>query len=114
MPPSEAPLKHRRSLARGRFITSLGAIAEECSERIGAVTIAQSVARQLEIPWFSIEMTTQEKLDSRIPSDDIREEDWIARLLSGPSGPRSWSAAALIARPFLETVPQILQSKGIR
>jgi hypothetical protein len=132
------------SLARSRSGMPVGAIAEEYLEGVGADTVAQKLARQLGVPWFSIEMTTQERLDAgileaqsnrpgmfqqhiscRIPSDDLREEAWVSKLLSRSSGTTivvcgylHWAALVMKLRArghtvdqrvFLETVPQIHQ-----
>jgi hypothetical protein len=88
-----------QSLAGSRFVVPLNAIAEEYSERLGSESVAQRLAKQLQIPWFNMDMTTQERSEAgiletqsnrpgmfqpdityRIPSDDIREESWVDKL----------------------------------
>jgi hypothetical protein len=88
------------NIAEMQFFEPLTAIAEEYHEDIGSPTVAQSVAEG-RVPWFNIDMTTEEKqvrgiLEEqekrrrenpfcRVPSDDVREDAWVAKFdaLSG-------------------------------
>lgn len=134
-----------RSLARSRFIASLSAFAEEYSEQIGIESLAQKLAKELEIRWFNIDMTTQERSEAgileaqsnrpgmfqpnvtyRIPSDDIREDAWVEKLVRNTFGTtivvcgylhceslaRKLRAKGYTVdqRVFLETVPEIRQA----
>ncbi len=94
-----------RSLALSRFIAPLGAFAEEYSERIGVESLAQKQAKELQIRWFNIDMTTQERSEAgileaqsnrpgmfqsnvtfRIPADDIRKNAWVEKLIRNAFG----------------------------
>jgi hypothetical protein len=134
-----------QTLAQSRFIVPLGAFAEEYSERIGAESLAQKLAKQLQIQWFNIDMTPQERFEAgildaqsnrpgmfqsnvtfRIPSDDIREERWVEKLIRNASGTTIVICGYLHfesltqklrarghtvdQRVFLETVPEIRQA----
>lgn len=134
-----------RSLAQSRFVEPLGAFAEESSEHAGSPSVAHRLANELQIEWFNIDMTVQERVDAgifeaqsdrpgmfqshityRIPSDDIREEFWITKLLHGTYGTTIvvcgyLHCEALVQklrakghvvdqRVFLETVPEIKQA----
>jgi hypothetical protein len=131
-----------QSLARSRFIVPLGAFAEEYSERIGTESLAQKLAKQLQIQWFNIDMTPQERFEAgildaqsnrpgmfqsnvtyRIPSDDIREDAWVEKLvrsalgttivvcgylhLESLAGKLRAKGHTVDQRIFLETVPEI-------
>ncbi len=131
-----------RSLARSRFIPTLGAFAEEYLERLGAESVAQRLAKQLQIPWFNIDMTASERSEAgiyqaqssrpgmfqanityRIPSDEVREDAWLGKLVTNASGTMIVICGYLHfdsltnklrarghmvdQRVFLETVPEI-------
>ena len=134
-----------QTLAHSRFIVPLGAFAEEYSESIGTESLAQKLAKQLQIQWFNIDMTPQERFEAgildaqsnrpgmfqsnvtyRIPSDDIREDAWVEKLvrsaigttivvcgylhfesLAGKLGAKGYTVDQRI---FLETVPEIRQA----
>ena len=133
-----------RSLARSSFVAPLGAFAEEYSERFGIESPAQKLAKEFKIRWFNIDMTTQERSEAgileaqsnrpgmfqpnvtyRIPSDDIREDAWVEKLVRNASGTsivvcgylhfesraRKLRAKGYTVdqRVFLETVPEIRQ-----
>jgi hypothetical protein len=55
-----------RSLTQSRFFLPLSAIAEEYSPKIGMESIAQRLASDLQISWFNIDMTTEERLKAGI------------------------------------------------
>jgi hypothetical protein len=134
-----------QSLARSRFIVPLRALAEEYLQWFGAESVAQRLANQLQIPWFNIDMTASERSEAgileaqssrpgmfqpnityRIPSDDVREEAWVERLVMNASGTTivicgylhfESLAKKLRARGhtvdqrvYLETVPEIRQA----
>jgi hypothetical protein len=134
-----------RSLTQSRFFLPLGAIAEEYSPKIGPESLAQRLASELQIPWFNIDMTTEERLKAgileaqtnrpgmfqanvtyRIPSDDVREEAWVEKLIKNASGTTIVVCGylhfdALVKklkargqtvdqRVFLEAVPEIRQA----
>ncbi len=88
-----------------RYLEPLTAIAEEYHEAIGATSIAQRLAKERQVQWYNLDMSTEEKykagildeqlnrpdkfqeaITCRIPSDDIREEAWVEKLLKFASG----------------------------
>lgn len=87
------------------FIEPLVAIAEEYHEKIGVSSLAQRLAKDHQLQWFNVDMTTEEKhkagileeqlsrpgmfqeaISYRLPSDDIRENAWVAKLTKASSG----------------------------
>src|ERR1700675_3435356 len=88
-----------RGLLTENFCEPVGAIAEEYHQNIGE-SVAQRVARELGLCWYNIDMTDEERRKAgifeeqswrrdnaftmRVPSDDVREEAWIAKLGTGP------------------------------
>ncbi len=130
-----------RALANQRYFEPLTAIAEEYHDALSGST-AQRLAAERELSWYNLDMTTEEKykagiLDEqysrpkkfqehvtvRVPSDNIREEHWVAKLTSFGSGTTLVICGylhfeALVAklrakghvvdkRVYLETVPDI-------
>jgi hypothetical protein len=130
-----------RAFLQERYIEPLQAIAEEYSEDLGQ-SIAQRIAKEHGgLRWYNVDMTKQEKqvagiLDEqfsrpkpkdgvvfRLPSDDVREDAWIDKLLNSGSGTtlvicgylHSQSLARKLQqkgctvdqRIYLETVPHI-------
>lgn len=131
-----------RTLAQSRFVEPLGAFAEEYSDSIGNSSIAHRLAKEFQIQWYNVDMTLQERVDAgileaqsnrpgmfqshityRIPSDDIREEAWIRKLLQEDLGTTivvcgylhfeslaqklRTAGHTIDQRVFLETVPEI-------
>jgi hypothetical protein len=94
-----------RAWLNKQFIEPLIAIAEEYHQPVGDSSIAQKLAKEYQLQWFNVEMTTEEKqtagilqeqlnrprmfeeaVSCRLPSDDVREEAWAAKLTTGSSG----------------------------
>jgi hypothetical protein len=87
-----------------RFTEPLTAVAEEFHENIGTTSVAQELAQDRRLTWFNIDMTTEEKqaagileeqrnrpapqenVSYRIPSDEIREDAWVEKLINGETG----------------------------
>jgi hypothetical protein len=134
-----------RTLAQSRFVEPLGAFGEEYSDRAANPSIARRLAKELQIEWFNIDMALHERVEAgifeaqrnrpgmfqshityRIPSDDVREEAWIKKLIQSASGTTivvcgylHFEALAqklrakghvVDQRVFLETVPEIRQA----
>ena len=92
-----------RAGASIRFIEPLVAIAEEYHDKIGS-SIGQRLAAELGVHWYNVDMTTEERhkagileeqlsrpistdeIAYRVPSDDVREQAWIEKLISSGSG----------------------------
>lgn len=125
-----------------RYCEPLTAIAEEYHEKIGNSSVAQRLAKEYQLNWYNLDMTTEEKqaagileeqqarprmfregVTCRIPSDEIREEAWISKLVKVGAGTtlvvcgylhfeslvqRLRAAGhAVDKRVYLETVPTI-------
>lgn len=136
-----------RALAEANFEEPLGAIGEEYSLKIAESTAAARLARDLGITWFNFDMTIQErraagifeeqverpgmfqgKVTHRVPSDDIREEEWVKRLTKFGRGTTIVICGYLHfeslveklraqghtvdQRVYLETVPEIRTPEG--
>jgi hypothetical protein len=124
------------------FFEPLTAIAEEYHESIGANSTASRLAIEHGLRWYNLDMTTAEKASAgileaqrsrpgmfqegvtfRIPSDDVREEAWVSKLVESASGTTFVICGylhfeSLVAklramgyavdkRVYLETVPRI-------
>jgi hypothetical protein len=123
-----------------RYFEPLEAIAEEYPNSLGP-SLGQVLAQERGLRWYNLDMTTEEKanagileeqltrpmfadfLSYRVPSDEIREQAWIRRLLSFGSQTTLVICgylhfASLVnrlraqghgvdARVYLETVPEI-------
>lgn len=88
------------------FIEPLTAVAEEFHENIGDTSVAQELARERQLDWFNLDMTDAEKATAgileeqrnrpapqeniayRVPSDEIREDAWVRKLVNAESGTR--------------------------
>jgi hypothetical protein len=111
-----------RGLLTRNFYEPVRAIAEEYHELIGE-SVAQRVARELGLRWYNVDMTDEEKqaagilkeqhwrrdnkLTMRVPSDDIREEAWIAKIDTGP-----WTTILICGYLHFEPVIKKLRAKG--
>jgi hypothetical protein len=85
--------------SRVNYIQPLIAIAEEYHENLG-VTVCQRIAKEAGLRWFNIDMTEAEKEQAgileeqrkrptpltRLPSDEVRERFWTAKLSSEEPG----------------------------
>jgi hypothetical protein len=88
-----------RAILEQQHFEPLNAIAEEYHEKIGASSVAQSLANEHQLRWYNLDMTMQEKQDAgilkeqlnrpgkfqsnvtyRLPSDDVRESAWVEKL----------------------------------
>jgi hypothetical protein len=88
-----------------RYIEPLVAIAEEFDEAIGDTSLAQRLALERHLCWCNIDMTDREKEDAgilreqearrkmvqegvafRVPSDNVREDAWVEKLVRPGSG----------------------------
>lgn len=138
-----------RAWLNHNFVEPLTAIAEEYHERIGTSSVAQRLAKEHHLRWFNLDMTTEEKhqagilqeqqgrpgmfqeaVSYRVPSDDIREDAWVAKLIAASSGTTLVICGylhfeALVQklhargdnvdkRVYLETVPVIKLSEGTK
>jgi hypothetical protein len=92
-----------RAWASTHLIEPLVAIAEEYHDKIGS-SIGKRLAAELGVRWYNVDMTTQDKhkagileeqrsrpistddIAYRVPSDDVREQAWIEKLISSGSG----------------------------
>jgi hypothetical protein len=93
-----------RALLGQRYVVEFGAIAEELHEDIGGPTIAQLLAKRYKLCWYNLDMTMVEKQEAgiwkeqksrptlcaattvwRVPSDGLREDAWVAKLIASPS-----------------------------
>jgi hypothetical protein len=94
-----------RAFLDQRYIDPLVAIAEEFHEAIGDSSLAQRLAFERHLCWCNIDMTDREKADAgilqeqearrkmvqegiafRVPSDDLREDAWVEKLVGPGSG----------------------------
>jgi hypothetical protein len=90
-----------QALLAQRYFEPLAAIAEEYHDNVGESS-AQRLAREHRLRWFNIDMTTEERSEAgilneqsnrpgmfqetvayRVPSDDVREQAWMRKLLRG-------------------------------
>ena len=85
------------------YIKPLKDVAEEYNEKLGE-SIAQRLAREKDLHWYNIDMTTDEKRNAgileeqqnrppsekgiafRVPSDEVRENAWTNKLTSSGAG----------------------------
>lgn len=94
-----------RAFLELEYFEPLSAIAEEYHSAIGETSVGQRLAVERNLRWYNVDMTLEEKLRGgileaqqsrpgmfqanltyRIPSDDIREEAWVEKLIEGASG----------------------------
>jgi len=118
-----------RALLDQRWIEPLTAIAEEFDEAIGDSSVAQRLAFERHLCWCNVDMTRREKQDAgilqeqderlerqkdgntyRVPSDDVRENWWVEKLV------RSCAGTTLVICGYLHFEPlvQKLGAKGHR
>jgi hypothetical protein len=111
-----------RGLLSLQYCEPVRAIAEEYHEKMGA-SVAQRVARDSSLDWYNVDMTDEEKRRAgifeeqcwrrdnapmtRVPSDDVREEAWIAKLGTGP-----WTTFLLCGYLHFEPLIAKLRVKG--
>jgi hypothetical protein len=95
-----------RAFLEQRYFEPLQAIAEEYSDDIGE-SIAQRIVQERKqhgMRWYNLDMTTDEKHDAgileeqrarpapkngvtfRVPSDDVREDAWVEKLVNSALG----------------------------
>jgi hypothetical protein len=92
-----------RGLIGLQFFEPLRAIAEEYAENIGGST-CQKIAQERGLHWYNLDMTLEEKRAAgilaeqrsrpmfqesfafRLPSDDVREDAWVKKLMSSAQG----------------------------
>jgi hypothetical protein len=130
-----------RALLRQPYFEPLEAIAEEYSEGIGESIGQRVVEEQDGLCWYNVDMTKEEKQVAgileeqcarpapkdgvvfRLPSDDLREDAWVDKLVKSGSGTTlvicgylhcqslagklRQKGCAVDQRVYLETVPQI-------
>jgi len=110
-----------------RYFEPLTAIAEEYHESIGSSSVAQRLAKDRQLRWCNLDMTTQEKetagileeqrarpgmfhetITYRVPSDEIREEAWVRKLIEVGTG------TTLVVCGYLhfESLVQRLRARG--
>ena len=116
-----------RSWLVGRNFEPLTAVAEEYHEAIGTSSVAQRLAKDHQLHWYNLDMTTQEKQSAgileeqmnrpgmfqetvtcRVPSDDIREEAWVDKLIAAASG----TTLVICGYLHFESVVQKLRARG--
>jgi hypothetical protein len=116
-----------RSWLERSYFESLAAVAEEYHEAIGISSVAQRLAKDHQLPWYNLDMTTQEKQSAgileeqmnrpgmfqetvtyRVPSDDIREEAWVDKLIAAASG----TTLVICGYLHFESVVQKLRARG--
>jgi hypothetical protein len=108
-----------------QFFEPLAAIAEEYHEDIGD-SIGQRLAAEHGLRWYNVDMTTDEKLKAgireeqvsrpksteavayRVPSDEVRENAWIEKLL----GSGSETAIVICGYVHFEPLVRKLKEKG--
>jgi hypothetical protein len=134
-----------RAWASKRFFEPLVAIAEEYHENIGG-SVGQLLASEFGLRWYNVDMTAEEKRKAgiqeeqlsrpketeavayRVPTDEIREQARIEKLIS--SGPGTTivicgyfhfeplvrklraNGQSVDARVYLDSVPAILELAG--
>ena len=110
-----------------RYFEPLEAIAEEYHDAIGTSSAARRLAKARNLKWFNVDMTTQEKQNAgileeqlnrpgmfqeaityRVPSDDIREEAWVEKLIGSPSG----TTLVICGYLHFESLVQKLRARG--
>jgi hypothetical protein len=92
-----------RAWASKKFFEPLVAIVEEYDDQIGG-SIGQQLAAELGLRWFNLDMTADEKQQAgileeqrsrpketeavayRVPSDEVRERAWLAKITSPDPG----------------------------
>jgi len=110
-----------------RYFEPLMAIAEEYHENIGGSSVAQRLAKERQLCWYNVDMTTEEKetagileeqrarpgmfqetITYRVPSDEIREEAWVGKLIEAATG------TTLVVCGYLhfESLVQKLRARG--
>jgi hypothetical protein len=93
-----------RALVKINFIQPLAAVGEEFGRKMSEATVARRVADEAGLRWINIDMTLEEREEAgilqdqrsrpistnrictRVPSDDIREEEWVRRLTESGEG----------------------------
>src|SRR5262249_37498614 len=87
------------------YIVPLTAIAEEYHKDIGSTSIGKRLAKERNLRWYNVDMTTEEKRKAgileeqqnrprmfqdatccRVPSDEVREDAWVKKLIESASG----------------------------
>jgi hypothetical protein len=111
-----------RAWTERRYFEPLAAIAEEYHSDIGTTSVAQKLAKDYQVRWFNLDISIEEKQNAgileeqqnrpgmfqRIPSDEVREEIWIKKLVEAGSG------TTLVVCGYLhfESLVQKLRAKG--
>jgi hypothetical protein len=109
------------------YFEPLTAIAEEYHDAIGSSSVAQKLANQYGLHWYSLDMTTPEKHSAgileeqsnrpgmfqemsacRLPSDDIRENVWVEKLSEAALG----TTLVICGYLHFEPLVQKLRAKG--
>lgn len=116
-----------RAWLKQRYFEPLTAIAEEYHEALGNSSVAQQLAKEHQLHWYNLDMTTQEKKDAgileeqlnrpgmfqaaitcRIPSDDVREQHWVEKLTHLASG----TTLVICGYLHFESLVQKLRARG--
>lgn len=116
-----------RAWLQRSYFEPLTAVAEEYHEAIGMSSIAHQLAEDYRLRWFNLDMTAQEKQNAgileeqrnrpgmfqetvtyRIPSDDIREEAWVDKLIQAASG----TTLVICGYLHFESLVQKLRARG--
>lgn len=115
-----------RGLIAPEYFEPLKAIAEEYGDKIGT-SICQVIAKEQGLLWYNLDVTSaerqaagilaeqqnrpgmfQEAVTYRIPSDDVREDAWVQKLVSSASG----TTLAVCGYLHFESLVQKLRAKG--
>jgi hypothetical protein len=109
------------------YIVPLAAIAEEYHKDIGSTSIGQRLAKERDLHWYNVDMTTEEKqkvgileeqlnrpgmfqeaICHRLGSDDIRENAWVEKLTESASG----TTLVICGYLHFESLVQKFRAKG--
>jgi uncharacterized protein YbaP (TraB family) len=136
----------RAWLDKPRYLEQITAVAEEYHKNLGQ-SVGQQLAKERNLKWYNVDMTTEEKQEAgileeqrnrpgmfqeetccRVPSDVVREDAWVRKLVGSASGTTlvicgylhfeslvqklRAQGHAVDKRVYLEAVPCIKQSGG--
>lgn len=109
------------------YCEPLTAIAEEFHEAIGESSVAQRLAKERQLRWYNLDMTTEEKQKAgilqeqqnrpgmfqgtvtyRLPSDDIRENAWVQKSTDLASG----TTLVICGYAHFESLVEKLRAQG--
>ena len=116
-----------RAFLDQRYIEPLVAIAEEFDDAIGKSSLALRLALERHLCWYNIDMSNREKADAgilqeqegrrkmiqegiayRVPSDNVREDAWVEKLVRPASG----TTLVVCGYVHFEALVQKLRARG--